>query len=217
MPSHEQWMDWCESGARIFSTCVRRSYMSIVLSSSGRVLGTGYNGAPKGWENCRNGGCPRAGTSVQHGSNYSNCVAVHAEANALLHSDRSAREGGTLYVNGPPCWDCSKLIAGSGIKKVVFKPDLAYAGWWKCAELLESVGIQLYAIGSIFGNNDPEPGGSLGCGTPQEVDVAIERVQSDLLDRADRSFGSLGYVSLDIRHDGDYTGESTQTNQGDSQ
>jgi deoxycytidylate deaminase len=37
------------------------------------------------------------------------------------------RIGGTLIVNGPPCMGCAKLIASSGIKRVVYKYDADYA------------------------------------------------------------------------------------------
>lgn len=202
MPSHDQWMQWCEAGAEIFSTCSRRSYMSIVLGASGRVLGTGYNGAPSGLRNCNDGGCPRAASNVGHGSSYGNCVAVHAEANALLHSDRSAREGGTLYVNGPPCWECSKLIAGSGIKTVVHLRDLAYADWPKCQALLESVGI--HVIGIARRGEHPEPGGVLGCRSEQAVDLATRNDQPSSLDMDILVRGISGTDALDFGHDGDY-------------
>lgn len=45
---------------------------------------------------------------------------LHAEVNVLLHSSRENREGGTLYVNLQPCAECAKMIAGSGILRVVF-------------------------------------------------------------------------------------------------
>jgi len=122
-----KWLKSVEQLSKIFSTCSRRQYASIVVASNGRVVGMGYNGAPAGFKHCTDGGCPRAFTDVEHGSVYDNCVAIHAEANAILWSDASARQGGTLFVNGPPCFGCAKLIANSGISKVVFYPDEEYA------------------------------------------------------------------------------------------
>ena len=29
-------------------------------------------------------------------------------------------DGATLYVTGMPCWECSKLIVGSGVRRVVY-------------------------------------------------------------------------------------------------
>jgi deoxycytidylate deaminase len=64
--------------------------------------------------------CPRGG-SIDRGSSYSNCVSVHAEANALLFADRRDYAGGTMYVTNPCCWDCAKLVANSGVKCLVIK------------------------------------------------------------------------------------------------
>lgn len=63
--------------------------------------------------------CP---DSAQDGSSYDtgagSCIAVHAEANALLTSGlRSV--GATLYVTDTPCDGCRRLIAGAGIQRVV--------------------------------------------------------------------------------------------------
>lgn len=47
------------------------------------------------------------------------CVAIHAEANALLVGDRTTREGGTIYTTSDVCFGCAKLIANSGVVRVV--------------------------------------------------------------------------------------------------
>ena len=44
----------------------------------------------------------------------------HAEVNAMLRSDPKARIGGTIYINLQPCEECAKMIAGSGISRVVY-------------------------------------------------------------------------------------------------
>jgi deoxycytidylate deaminase len=56
---------------------------------------------------------------VAPGSCYSNCVAIHAELNALLYCDRSDLPGSTLYVTRKPCYGCMKAIYASGVSKVV--------------------------------------------------------------------------------------------------
>lgn len=142
-----KWMKWVVQGGRIFSTCSRRQYMCILVDKHGHVVGTGYNGAPKGFPHCADGGCPRAQSQSAHGTPYGDCVAIHAEANALLHSDYTARvDGVTLYVNGPPCWDCAKLITNAGVSRLVYVPDLAYQDWPRVESLLEQAGIILEQI-----------------------------------------------------------------------
>lgn len=64
--------------------------------------------------------CPQA---VAPGSSYDTgpgrCIAVHAEANALLDADPLRRRGATLYISEVPCDGCKKIIAASGIARVV--------------------------------------------------------------------------------------------------
>ncbi len=128
----QQWADVLPQIAATFSTCTRRQYAAVVLDTNKRVVGLGYNGSPPGMTHCTDGGCPRANTDTPHGAPYTGqgwCIAQHAEAGALLWSDRTARHGGTLIVNGPPCADCARLIASSGIKRLVYTPDPSYTGW----------------------------------------------------------------------------------------
>ena len=54
---------------------------------------------------------------------YSDCPSIHAEANALLTSDRSGRLGGTMYVTSHPCWSCAKMIANSGLTTIIVEGD----------------------------------------------------------------------------------------------
>lgn len=142
-----KWLQTCVENAERFSTCGKRQYFAVILDRFGHVAGTGYNGGPKGMPHCVDGACPRLQQDSPSGSQYSNCIAIHSEANALLHSDYTARrDGGTLYVNGPPCWDCAKLIANSGISRVVHLTDPAYADYPRVEQFLTMGGICVEAI-----------------------------------------------------------------------
>jgi dCMP deaminase len=112
-----------------FSTCSKRQYAAIVLQTSGRVIGFGYNGSPPGLGHCVDGYCPRTKMDSPSGSVYDNCIAQHAEANALLWTDPAQRTGATLIVNGPPCFGCAKQIASSGVGRVVCFSDDSYKDW----------------------------------------------------------------------------------------
>lgn len=173
----EQYMAFAVAGAAIFSTCSRRQYMAIVLSTEGRVVGTGYNGGPSGFVHCTDGGCPRANSGAGHGSPYDNCIAIHAESNALMYSNRSERMGGTIIINGPPCYDCAKLIAGSGVKRLVYMTDPAYTEWGKVRMLLQKSGISMIEVDrarlASYGVGG-QPGSDVGCGPTEEVGVAIQ-------------------------------------------
>jgi dCMP deaminase len=107
--------------------CSRRRVGAVIVQDH-RIVATGYNGAPAGRPGClTNGACPRAHSEVPEFSDYEtgpgSCIAIHAEANALLYADRSRCEGGTIYVTCEPCSWCLKLIDGAGIARVVAAGD----------------------------------------------------------------------------------------------
>jgi len=141
-PHEKKWLIACESLSKIFSTCAKRQYAAIVVAENKRVIGFGYNGSPPGIAHCIDGACPRLHENSESGSVYDNCIAQHAEAGALLWSDPSLRRGATLIVNGSPCMGCAKLIASSGVKRVVYIHDSLYVQLPKVIELLNQVGIE---------------------------------------------------------------------------
>jgi deoxycytidylate deaminase len=89
---------------------------------------------------CEDGYCPRFIEGTASFSSYDNCIATHAEANALIHSNRSA--GQVLYVNGIPCWDCAKKIASAQIMQLVCVYD-PYEGWERTKSFLEEAGVEV--------------------------------------------------------------------------
>lgn len=101
------------------SDCERDKVGAVVVKDR-RIRGTGYNGAPSGLPGCQS--CPRRQSAVRPGSNYDQgpgeCVAVHAEANALLYCDREDLMDATLYITREPCKACMKLIMASGVAEV---------------------------------------------------------------------------------------------------
>jgi dCMP deaminase len=145
MLKHHKWLEACDQMANIFSTCDKRKYASFILAPNNRVVGFGYNGSPPGYAHCDTGACPRLSLDSPNGSSYDNCIANHAEANALLYSDSFARQGGTLIVNGPPCYGCAKLIAASGVSKLVHYIDAAYEQWSVCVDLLLSSELEIFS------------------------------------------------------------------------
>lgn len=122
-----KWLQWAAQGAPLFSTCAKNQYLALIVGADGHLLGTGYNGGPKGTPHCDEGYCPRAVNNVPSGTPYDKgdgfCIAIHAEQNALLHTDWTQRAGATLYVNGTPCVDCARLLSNSGISRVMYLVD----------------------------------------------------------------------------------------------
>jgi len=140
--SHEKkWLESCEFLASQFSTCAKRQYFAVVLAPNKRVIGVGYNGSPPGMEHCVDGACPRLYENSASGSSYDNCISQHAEQGALLWSDPALRQGGTLVVNGPPCMGCAKLIASSGVSRLVYYSDESYTNWPEISQFLQKAGL----------------------------------------------------------------------------
>lgn len=111
------------------STCLRRQYGAVIVKDD-VIVSTGYNGSPRGAANCcDSGGCWRDANNVPHGERYELCMAVHAEANAIINGDREDMRGATLYLAGlengkrlanpKPCLMCERLITNAQIASVV--------------------------------------------------------------------------------------------------
>ena len=74
------------------STCLRRQYGAVIVKND-EIVATGYNGAPRGDENCCDVGvCWREAHGIPHGEQYEKCVAVHAECNAIISARGAVRE-----------------------------------------------------------------------------------------------------------------------------
>ena len=100
-----------------------------------RIRSTGYNGPPSGHPHCSEGACPRASGDTPSGWNHDDCIAIHAEANAILYSSPEERDGATIYITGVPCFGCAKFIANSGIEEVVAEGE-TYSDWDKVFNFL---------------------------------------------------------------------------------
>ena len=118
------------------STCLKRRYGCVIVKND-EIIATGYNGSPRGEENCCDKGvCHRM--NIPHNSgNYSDCPSVHAEQNAMLSASRKDLIGATLYLageeyigcdksdgwckieNATPCPICERIIKNAGIERIV--------------------------------------------------------------------------------------------------
>jgi dCMP deaminase len=95
------------------STC-ERNHVGAVIVRDRIILSTGYNGSMRSMPHC-----DEAGHAMQHG----HCTnTVHAEANAIVQAAYTGVrvKDAAMYVTSSPCWNCFKLIAHAGIKRVVY-------------------------------------------------------------------------------------------------
>ena len=114
-------------------TCLRRKFGAIIVKDD-TIISTGYNGAPRGRENCSDlGYCFREKLGIPRGERYELCRSVHAEANAIIAAPRDRMLGatlymacvspadGSLYAGTSSCMMCKKLIINAGIETVIVR------------------------------------------------------------------------------------------------
>ena len=111
-------LDWDEyhmahavlTGSR--SNC-ERLHVGCVIVKDQRLVSAGYNGfLPKApHESC-----------VRHGHEQ---ATVHAEQNAIAYCAKAGASANqaTAYVTHMPCVNCAKILAASGIAKIVYLED----------------------------------------------------------------------------------------------
>lgn len=117
--------------AALRSTCLRLQVGSVV-ALDGRILVTGYNGAPSGQPHCAPEFC---------GPDKPCTRTVHAEANCIAFAAKHgiSLAGASMYSTDSPCLDCAKLLINSGIKGLHYQR--AYRDTAPL-ELLEMAGIK---------------------------------------------------------------------------
>ena len=122
----------CAESFAYRSTCLKRKYGAVIVKDDA-VISTGYNGSPRGYENCCDiGTCPRMRRNMHQGEGYEMCRAIHAEANALLNCSREQTIGADLYLTSinpddnsihraKPCPLCARTIIQAGINNVILR------------------------------------------------------------------------------------------------
>lgn len=138
------------------STC-SRAMVGASIIRDGRVLMSGYNGAPPGLPHCDHGVCTckdrilsfRNGEYENVSPHRDQCGmaetcyrAVHAEQNAINYCARNgvATEGAEIYVTFAPCLACAKSIISAGLISVTYDMPYRKTGG---VELLKEAGISV--------------------------------------------------------------------------
>lgn len=122
------------------ATCPRKSVGAVIVRDH-RIIATGYNGSPSGWDQCNEVGCHMVDGHCKR--------AIHAEKNALLYAARHgiALRGATCYVTVRPCLDCFQSLAVAGVNDMRYVEsygnDDAYL-----AELAAKYGVTLAKVQS---------------------------------------------------------------------
>jgi dCMP deaminase len=137
--SRDQMLMMMAEAASGRSTC-NRLHVGAVIAIDGRVISTGYNGAPQGMAHCNH----------YPGDERPCNNAVHAEMNTIIFAARhgTAIEGGELFCTHEPCRLCAVMIINSGIRRVVFMhPYSSLTGTG--LDLLNEMGIATMRLGYV--------------------------------------------------------------------
>lgn len=118
------------------STCDRKHVGAVIVNQK-TILSTGYNGSIRGLPHCDDSG---------HEMLDGHCIrTTHAEANAIAQAAKNgvAVNQSEIYVTASPCYNCFKLIANAGIKKIY------YAEFYREERILshaKQAGIELVSL-----------------------------------------------------------------------
>lgn len=94
----------------------KRAKVGALLVKDNNIISMGWNGTPSGFDN----ECEAINAD---GSLVTKPEVLHAESNCITKVAQSTQSslGSTMYITISPCMDCAKLIAQSGVKRVVYK------------------------------------------------------------------------------------------------
>jgi dCMP deaminase len=105
---------------------VRAQVGAVIVTRDNRVESASYNGPAPAFDHCGepcSAWCPRASKTEGFDPYYDDCLAVHAEANAIARADWSRLEGATVFSTDAMCYQCAKLVTQTGISRVVHVVD----------------------------------------------------------------------------------------------
>lgn len=128
----------------------KRLQVGAVLIKEDRIVSVGYNGMPSGFPN-------EAEYPPPDPRNYSPKLrrdeaqpvtkpeVVHAEMNAIAFAAKYgvATDGCTMIVTHSPCFECSKLLMQSGVKKVYYETEYRLTD---SLEFLKKGGIEVVKL-----------------------------------------------------------------------
>lgn len=140
------------------STCLSRTNGAVIVKGR-QIIATGYNGSMPGVGHCsEEGSCFRRRSGTSDHDKYSDsmassCRSIHAEANAIAQAAKKgiSIEGSVIYMTLFPCYQCAKLLASAGIKKVYYEyeytsPDAGRDELWFKALIDAGIEIEMVKL-----------------------------------------------------------------------
>lgn len=90
---------------------------ALAINKDKAILSTGYNSPPRGF--------PDKSADLERPRKY--IIMEHAERNMVANAARTGTSllDSTVYVTGPPCSDCYRIMWNAGVKRIVCGENLA--------------------------------------------------------------------------------------------
>ena len=120
-----KFIDYYMKVAELTSTLsyAKRLQVGSVIVKGNKILATGFNGMPSGWDN----ECETV-EIVEIDEKFSKQLVtkqevLHSETNAIakVSASTESSEGATMFCTHAPCINCAKLIYQSGINSLFYR------------------------------------------------------------------------------------------------
>jgi len=121
----QKFVDYYMKVAELTSTLsyAKRLQVGSVIVKGNKILATGYNGMPSGWDNT----CETTEIVELDEKFIKQLVTkqevLHSETNAIakVSASTESSEGATMFCTHAPCINCAKLIYQSGINSLYYR------------------------------------------------------------------------------------------------
>jgi dCMP deaminase len=121
----QKFIDYYMKVAELTSTLsyAKRLQVGSVIVKGNKILATGYNGMPSGWDN----ECETTEIVELDEKFVKQLVTkqevLHSETNAIakVSASTESSEGATMFCTHAPCINCAKLIYQSGINSLYYR------------------------------------------------------------------------------------------------
>ena len=121
----QKFVDYYMKVAQLTSTLsyAKRLQVGSVIVKGNKILATGYNGMPSGWDNT----CETTEIVELDEKFIKQLVTkqevLHSETNAIakVSASTESSEGATMFCTHAPCINCAKLIYQSGINNLYYR------------------------------------------------------------------------------------------------